>query len=216
MQREIKVKLCGINDADILRYCLNHQYQPDYLGFIFYDKSARHISYDQAQEFNEIIANNIPKISVTVNAEFAVVQNIIATLNPDYLQLHGDEDLDYIKKIKKFSDAKIIKAVRIKNNLANYDISYNDLIDAWLFDSDNVNYGGSGESFDWQLLKNLELTKPWFLSGGININNIANAIKDTKAKIFDISSGIEKEKGIKDKDKINKLLNFFENYNAKS
>ena len=211
----IKVKLCGMNDSNIIDHCCNKEYNPDFLVFVFFNKSPRNISYAQAKEFKQIIGGKIPKVSVTVNSNLQSIEKIISNLEPDYLQLHGNENLEYIKEVKKEFNVKIIKAIRIKDRrdielLANYDDS---AIDYFLFDTYTKEYGGSGLSFDWKILDQLNTDKSWFLSGGINLNNILLAIKSLQTRLFDISSGIEARKGVKDIEKIDKLLNFINDYN---
>lgn len=214
MSSKIKVKLCGINDIKVAEYCCNLAYKPDYLGFVFYHDSPRNISYDQAYQFNNIIGNHINKVAVTVNSELSDIEKIITNLNPDYLQLHGDESVEYIKILKQEFNIKIIKAFPIKEDFDSEFINlYQQDIDYFLFDSHTEKYGGSGRNFNWKILSSLSTKKPWFLSGGININNILTAINSVKTNIFDISSGIESQKGVKDLKKIKELLSFIKNFN---
>ena len=109
-----KVKLCGVNSFDILDFCCNYSYQPDYLGFVFYAPSSRNISLELASKFKEKIPKNIKKVAVTVNASLEELQKIIKNLEPDFLQLHGDESDEYILEIKKKFGLPIIKAVSLE------------------------------------------------------------------------------------------------------
>ena len=130
-------------------------------------------------------------------------------LNIKYIQLHGNEDDIYISKLKDKFDVKIIKAIgiRSKNDLEKIKMYPN--IDYYLFDyKPNINElpGGNARSFDWNIIKNLKTKKQWFLSGGVNSNNIKQIVDDINPFGVDLSSGVEKELGIKDNQIINNFI----------
>ena len=130
-----------------------------------------------------------------------------------YVQLHGSEDEEYIKTLKRIG-VKVIKSISISNindlrNISNYNSS-----DYFLFDykpMKNELPGGNAKSFDWNILKNLNTNKPWFLSGGINIKNIQEILNDVSPFGIDLSSGVEKELGIKDNHIINNFIDKLKN-----
>ena len=213
-KKAIKIKLCGINNLEILDYFFTLNYQPDFLGFIFYPPSPRNITYNFAQKCNKILSNKknkIKKVAVTVNPTLDELNNIIINLNPDYIQHHGSDlqSLLITTQLAKQKNIKLIKAVGLKsyddlNNLNHH------LIDYFLFDTASKKYGGTGQVFDWNILDKYQLNLPYFLSGGINIDNIDAAIKATNNNLLDICSGIENTKGVKDLKKISQILTYIQ------
>ena len=205
------IKVCGIRHKETLLCCEKNNI--DFFGMIFYPKSPRNIIYGEAKNL-QIYSKDmkINGVGVFVNESYNNLNKIIKDLNLQYVQLHGDENNEYIKLLKELG-IKIIKKISIKqkydlNNLKNYKN-----VDYFLFDykpETNELPGGNAKSFDWNVLKDLNINKPWFLSGGINSDNIV--LIRTKIKPFgvDLSSGVEKELGIKDNRIIN---NFIENFN---
>ena len=181
---------------------------------IFYKKSPRNIDLQNAKEL-QIESKNlkINGVGVFVNEEIIKIKKYIQELELKFVQLHGNEDANYINELNK-SDVKVIKKISIKNYK---DIEkVNDFMNAdyFLFDYKpefNELPGGNARSFDWNIIKNFQIDKPWFLSGGVNINNI-QLIK-TKINPFgiDLSSGVEKELGIKDNHIINNFIEKFNN-----
>ena len=203
------IKICGIKNIDTLFCCERNRV--NFFGMIFYKKSPRNILFEDAKILQKISVNlNINGVGVFVNYNINELEEIIKNLKLQYVQLHGQEDEEYIKTIKKI-DVKIIKSISISkkddlNKINKYKSS-----DYFLFDYkplQNELPGGNAKSFDWNILKYLETDKPWFLSGGINMNNIDEIANDINPFGIDLSSGVEKELGIKDNGIIN---NFIEN-----
>ncbi len=207
------VKICGIKSIETLFCCENNRV--NYFGMIFYEKSPRNISYEDAK----ILQGNSKKlkiegVGVFVNKELKDIQKHINDLDLKIIQLHGDEDNEYINHLKKLK-MKVIKKISIRDNADLKKLNKYSKADFFLFDyKPEVNElpGGNAKSFDWDVLKNLRTNKPWFLSGGVNITNI----KYIKSKInpfgVDLSSSLEKELGIKDNQIINNFMD--EIYNA--
>ena len=126
------------------------------------------------------------------------------------IQLHGDEDIEFIRNLKALTNRKIIKAIPIRT-IQDVKISeeFKNFCDMILFDTKTNNqFGGTGTSFDWKLLKNFKISKKWMIAGGLNINNIKEALETTKPDIVDISSGVEKERGIKCEEKIKDFIKY--------
>ncbi len=210
----LKVKLCGLNDKESILAA----HAADFIGFVFYQKSPRFISAMQAKQLKSFIKPKQKIVGLFVNADFNLVSYVADSLNLDLIQLHGTEDLDYIKEIKKFNKP-IIKAVPIKNysDIENAE-KYSNVCDMILFDTmtKDGTSGGSGKKFDWNLMKNYDSKKEWILAGGLNINNIGEALKTTNAPVLDISSGIEKSRGKKCTEKISEILKFIKQYDSKN
>ncbi len=200
-------KICGINNKNTLLCCEKNDV--DFFGMIFYPKSPRNISFQNASFLQKLSQDlKIKGVGVFVNKNINELENIIKNLNLKYVQLHGSENKEYIKRIKK-NGVKIIKSISINNNNDLNEIDNYKDSDYLLFDYKplkNELPGGNSKSFDWNILKNLETEKPWFLSGGINANNITQILEEIKPPGIDLSSGVEKELGIKDNQIINNFV----------
>ena len=193
------IKICGIKSIETLRCCENNNV--NFFGMIFYNKSPRNITFDDALLLqNEAKTLSIKGVGVFVNEEINIINEYISDLHLRYIQLHGEEDNSFMNQLKK-NQIKIIKKISIseKKDLSNIK-NYN-LADYFLFDYKPNNYelpGGNAKSFDWRIIQNLKLDKPWFLSGGIKLENIEEIKSKIKPFGIDLSSGVEKELGIKD------------------
>ena len=205
-------KICGIKNEDTLICCEDNSV--DFFGMIFYPKSPRNISIEDASNLQKKSENlNINGVGVFVNKNLIEIENIIKKVRLKYVQLHGSEDEEYIKTLKRIG-VKVIKSISISNindlrNISNYNSS-----DYFLFDykpMKNELPGGNAKSFDWNILKNLNTSKPWFLSGGISIKNIQEILNDINPFGVDLSSGVEKELGIKDNHIINNFIDKLKN-----
>ncbi len=200
------IKICGIQNEDTLLCCEKNKV--NFFGMIFYQKSARNISIENANVLQKKSQSlNINGVGVFVNRNINELTDIINNIQLRYIQLHGSEDETYIKTLKKMG-VKIIKTISIskKIDLKKIDNYYS--ADYFLFDykpNKDELPGGNAKSFDWDILKNLKTSKPWFLSGGVNINNIQKIVHDINPFGVDLSSGVEKELGIKD----NRIINNF-------
>ena len=205
-------KICGIKNEDTLICCEDNSV--DFFGMIFYPKSPRNISIEDASNLQKKSENlNINGVGVFVNKNINEIEDIIKKVRLKYVQLHGSEDEEYIKTLKRIG-VKVIKSISISNindlrNISNYNSS-----DYFLFDykpMKNELPGGNAKSFDWNILKNLNTNKPWFLSGGISIENIHEILNDINPFGVDLSSGVEKELGIKDNHIINNFIDKLKN-----
>tara|TARA_B100000941_G_scaffold125263_1_gene88587 strand:- start:97 stop:726 length:630 start_codon:yes stop_codon:yes gene_type:complete len=201
------IKICGIKSIETLRCCENNNI--NFFGMIFYNKSPRNITFDDALLLqNEAKTLSIKGVGVFVNEEINIINEYISDLHLKYIQLHGEEDNSFMNQLKK-NQIKIIKKISIseKKDLSNIK-NYN-LADYFLFDYKPNNYelpGGNAKSFDWRIIQNLKLDKPWFLSGGIKLENIEEIKSKIKPFGIDLSSGVEKELGIKDNGIINNFM----------
>ena len=206
-----KLKVCGLTKLDQIEELISLKI--DYLGFIFYDKSPRYVLNSLTLEEIKSI-NHKGKIGVFVNETMAQILEISEKAELNFVQLHGDESDDFISELRLKLNLKteIIKVIRIRNqNFTELQETVNhqpSTINYLLFDTDSIAFGGTGKSFDWQLLDDLEIDKPYFLSGGISEENAEN-IRLLKQKPFalDINSKFEIEPGNKDVEKIVKFKN---------
>ena len=210
MDSNLKLKVCGLAKLDQIEELVS--LKTDFLGFIFYKKSPRYVLDSLTLEEIKAIKHS-GKVGVFVNESAEKIREISEKANLNFIQLHGDENDDFITELKIELDPeiKIIKVFRIGTDLGNLKFKIQKLkseVDYFLFDTDSKSFGGTGNSFDWQILNDLEINKPYFLSGGISEDNIIN-IKLLKQKPFalDINSKFELEPGNKDIGKILKFKN---------
>ena len=206
------IKVCGIRTTETLLCCEKHKV--NFFGMIFYKRSPRNISFNDAltlQNASEKLKIN--GVGVFVNKELYELTSFIIDLKLKFIQLHGDEDDEYIKDIKKLN-VKVIKKISLQNKKDIKKIENFKNVDYFLFDyKPNINElpGGNSKKFDWNIIKGLKIIKPWFLSGGVNIDNIDIIKTNIKPFGVDLSSGLEKKLGIKDNEIINNFMGRFNN-----
>jgi len=201
-------KICGLKEINSIECC--ERKNVDFFGMIFYEKSPRYITLKQAQELVDFSKNkNIKPVGVFVNENLETIKSFIKNLDLKIIQLHGSENDEYIKKIKHNADLEVIKSISIKDKEDTKIINNYQENDYFLLDykpEKNDLPGGNAKQFDWSLLSDLKINKPWFLSGGINKSNI-NKIKNyVNPNGIDLSSGVEESQGIKNVNMINNLL----------
>ncbi|MCJ0742730.1 phosphoribosylanthranilate isomerase [Pedobacter montanisoli] len=201
---EIKIKVCGMSRAANIAELA--ELQPHYMGFIFYPQSPRMITPVSA-ELIRYIPEPIKTTGVFVNEEIDKVEAMIRQHGLKAIQLHGNESPEYCKTLQAFN-VEVIKAFGIDEDF-DFTVleSYVDAVDFFLFDTQTQNYGGSGKVFNWQLLDRYNLQKPYFLSGGIDLQHVEEIkkINDKRLYAIDLNSRFEIEPGLKD---INKLQRF--------
>ena len=205
-----KIKICGISNLLILKELI--ALEVDYVGFIFFTKSPRNVSNDFLESLKEIDFKSTRPVCVFVNPKEEEVYQTSSYLTDPILQFHGDESDEFCESF----GLDYWKAIRVKNET---DL---DLIDLYpsasaILLENHVpgTYGGTGESFDWNILDNpAELANNIVLSGGINSENVDNAIT-TNSWCIDLNSGVESEKGMKDIKLIKNILNIIKNYEIK-
>jgi len=196
---QTKVKICGMTDAASIQTAIDHKV--DYLGFVFYQKSPRNLTPKQATLLTKNIPSHINKVAVIVNETDQFIEYIKNDF--DTFQLHGDEDLNRVKELKKKYNKKIIKAIKVTDeNSAKKFQQFEDEVDMFLFDSPAME---KSAKFNWQILQNLKITKPYLIAGSINIDNVDEVLKYNPYGI-DVSGGVEKKRGIKCGEKIIKFL----------
>ena len=196
---QTKVKICGMTDAATIQTAIDHKV--DYLGFVFYPKSPRNLTPKQATLLIKNIPSHINKVAVIVNETDQFIEYIKNDF--DTFQLHGDEDLNRVKELKKKYNKKIIKAIKVTDeNSAKKFQQFEDEVDMFLFDSPAME---KSAKFNWQILQNLKITKPYLIAGSINIDNVDEVLKYNPYGI-DVSGGVEKNRGVKCGDKIIKFL----------
>ena len=196
-----KVKICGITNLEDALAA--QRYGADALGFIFYPKSPRYIQPRDARRIIVKLSKKIKKIGVFVNPLAAYATRIATLCGLDMLQFHGDEPPDFCRK---FPGHTIIKAFRVKGKHSLTRI-HEYKTDYYLFDTYvKGSFGGTGKRCNWPLIKKLKTTRPFFISGGLNPENVAFLIKAVHPDWVDVSSGVEVSAGIKDKGLMRKFM----------
>jgi len=201
--RDLKLKVCGMKFAANIAAVAG--LQPDYLGFIFYDKSPRYIS-EVSAELIKYVPSEIKTVGVFVDEDLEIVKKKINLYQLKAVQLHGSETPEYCAELKAtFNNLEVIKAFGVDEDFdfSNLD-AYKNVVDFFLFDTKTKAHGGSGKTFDWKILESYTLDKPYFLSGGIDLEHVDAivGINDERLYGLDINSRFETEPGVKDVERI--------------
>jgi phosphoribosylanthranilate isomerase len=199
------VKICGLATKAGLDAAL--ACGADMAGFVFFDKSPRHVSLELAANLGRRAARRTCKVLVTVDAGDALLTAAIEALDPGLLQLHGSETPERVAAVRARFGRPVMKAIGIleEADLAVVPV-FEGVADFLLFDAKppcaSGRPGGSGTSFDWSLLGMIETKTPWLLAGGLDASNVTDALAQTGAPGVDVSSGVENAPGVKDRDKV--------------
>jgi len=203
----IPTKICGITNLSDAQAAAVHGASA--IGFIFYEKSSRAISIEDAKFIFRHLSNDISKVGVFVNHDKAFIEEAIRSVSLNIIQLHGDETPGFCNQF----DVPVLKALRIKDK-ASLSVMDQYNVAGFLLDTFSTKqYGGTGETFDWSLL-NDKLETPIILSGGLNPDNILDAIDSVNPAAIDVNSGVELSPGKKDHQKINLLFKNIKNTNT--
>lgn len=201
----MKIKVCGMRDTANLAELL--ELKPDFIGFIFYDKSPRFVGEILDEEFVKNIPKPIKKVGVFVNANPDFILRNVKKYDLQFVQLHGNETPDFCRTLK-MRGANIIKAFSVDENFNFATLNnYKPHCDFFLFDAKGTQPGGNGITFNWDVLKRYDNDKPFFLSGGLSLENIEEVSK-LKNTIFglDVNSKFETEPALKDIEKLKQLM----------
>ena len=201
MKQDLEIKICGLSTNESIDAVIAGG--ASHMGLIFFEKSPRHVSIEQAKALSQHAGNRILKVAVTVNAQNDYLENIVSCMKPDILQLHGHESVDRIQELKQHFALPIMKAFAI-SEVSDFEKvkPYIGIADKFLFDAKPPKGsdlpGGNGVAFDWEIMDALPKDVPYMLSGGLDASNICEALKRSGAKAVDISSGVESAAGVKD------------------
>ena len=179
----------------------------DFGGLVFFPPSPRHAGFDRAARLAEILRGRVQIVSLLVNPDDALVSELVARLEPDMIQLHGDEPPARVAAIADLSRKAVMKVLAV---MAPEDVrrahEYREVADYILFDSrpgpTSERPGGMGLAFDWRILSGIRLERPWGIAGGLNPENVGRAIAIANPAFVDASSGVEDEPGQKNREKI--------------
>jgi phosphoribosylanthranilate isomerase len=199
------VKICGLSTPETLEAALAAG--ADMVGFVFFPKSPRHIGIETARALGGRARGRARIVALTVDADDALLSNVVEALGPDVLQLHGKESPERVAAIGARFGRLTMKAIGVSapGDLAAA-AAYDEAADFLLIDAKPpkgaVLPGGNGLPFDWRLARDFAPRRPWLLSGGLRQDNVAEAIRATQARGVDVSSGVESAPGVKDEIKI--------------
>ena len=202
----MKLKVCGMRDSQNIKELL--KLRPDYMGFIFYDKSKRNaidLDVDLLRSFPSITQ----KVGVFVNAPLDEVKSKVDEFQLDFVQLHGDESVEYVGELFAVG----IKVIKVFSVGESFDFKvlkpYKGLVEYFLFDTKGKERGGNGVVFDWRILKDYDQSVPFFLSGGVDNENVSElaSLGEMKIHAIDVNSKYEIEPGLKDIELLKELRN---------
>ncbi|GAB2599298.1 phosphoribosylanthranilate isomerase [Spirosoma areae] len=202
----MKIKVCGLRDAENLKEiaALN----PDFVGFIFYDQSPRFVGEDLDEAAVKSLPRPIRKVGVFVNASPDLILRSVKKYDFQYVQLHGNETPEYCRSLRN-RGINIIKAFRVDESF-NFSMlnNFKAQCDFFLFDAKGDQPGGNGVTFDWSILNRYDNEKPFFISGGIGLDNLnqLEALKGMKLYGVDVNSQVETAPGVKDIAKVKELI----------
>jgi phosphoribosylanthranilate isomerase len=197
----VQAKICGISTPEAVTAALDGG--AAFLGFMFFDKSPRNLAPDAAWRLAQPVRGKAKVVAVLVDPSDAEVDRIAQILQPDFIQLHGAETPARARAVGERARAGIIKVLPVSEaaDLAPA-ADYETVADHLLFDAkpakDADRPGGSGQAFDWTLLAGRRFPRPWFLAGGLDPWNLAEAVQQSGAPLADVSSGVERGPGLKD------------------
>ena len=209
MSNPVRVKICGVTSKQLMRDVGYAGAQ--YAGLVFFEKSPRNLSLDKARSIALEAPTGLAKVALLVNPSDRFLDSLTTTVPLDMIQLHGSETPERVSEIKQKTGLPVMKAIGVaeKDDLRKLDV-YATVADQLMVDAkpakDAILPGGNGYAFDWSLLQGRRWTGPWMLAGGLNPENVAQAIAITDAQQIDVSSGVEIRPGEKDKQKINAFV----------
>lgn len=203
----MKIKVCGMKNPDNIKELA--LLPIDLMGLIFYPKSPRYIG-DLEPDALKLLPENIGRVGVFVNEEINKVDKAIIKYNLDYIQLHGNESLEYAEYLKQLHPKiKIIKAFSISEP-SDFDNTqeYKNVADYFLFDTKTPRYGGSGQKFDWSILNEFQGNIPFFLSGGISHEDalLIRKLENNRMVGLDLNSKFENEPGLKNIELLHRFI----------
>ena len=210
MMQTTSVKICGLSDPE--HVAVAAEAGAAYVGYVFFPKSPRNVSFAQARALALATPVGLVKVALTVNADNAFLNQLLAEVPLDMLQLHGNETPERVTEIKARYGLPVMKAIGVAGpkDLAEID-TYSAVADQLLIDAKPPKGtdlpGGNGLAFDWKLLRDRKYwIKPWMLAGGLTPSNVQEAIRLTGARQIDVSSGVESAAGVKDSTLIAQFL----------
>lgn len=208
--RRWKLKVCGMRETSNIAHL--QLLSPDYMGFIFYEKSKRYAGDTLEPSALSALNKSIERVGVFVNASNEEIAERITSFHLDLVQLHGDETPEQCRALKQ-QGISVIKAFAVDGSFDfGMTAPYEAVCDYFLFDTKGEGYGGTGKTFDWEVLKQYNNKVPFFLSGGVDVDSVSKIreLQGLNIHAIDINSRFETEPGIKNIDKIRQFIKLLE------
>jgi phosphoribosylanthranilate isomerase len=202
----VMVKICGLTEPHGVTAAIEGG--ADFVGFVFHPPSPRAVTPDVARYLASYVPPSVRRVGLFVNPDLELLQHTAQQGFLDMIQLHGEEDVDFINKLKDDYGLPVMKAVNVatKKDLE-LAAGFDRVADWMLFDTKTASgSGGTGQTFDWTVLKDYPHQKLWMLAGGLTVDNIAEACRILSPTALDVSSGVESARGVKDPGKIKAFL----------
>ena len=207
----VESKICGVSDRAAIDSAVAGGAR--YVGFVFFPRSPRHVTPAQAAELSALLPKSVTPVALAVDPDDALIAQIDAVAGISMFQLHGGETPTRVAAIKVQTSKPVMKAIKV-SEVSDLDAAdaYTDVVDMLLFDAkpppemENALPGGNAVSFDWSILSGCEWQVPWMLSGGLDPDNVVDAIRISGASAVDVSSGVESAPGVKDPGLISAFL----------
>ena len=207
----VEVKICGLDRAESVDAAVNAGAK--LLGFVFYPPSPRNLTPHQASQLTIRVSAEVKRVGLLVNPTDKFISDILDTNDLDLIQLHGEETPERLTEIKRLTNLGVIKVIKISNVRDLSSIYEYERVSDWLMfdaaapkDMKGALPGGNAISFDWKILKDVKISRPWILAGGLNAENVKKAVKISGARVVDVSSGVEKKPGVKSTEKIESFI----------
>ena len=203
------VKICGITSEKDLKSA--QDLGANFVGFVLEEKSKRYIDLKKLKSLSMIIRKPLKSVALVVDPSDDFLEMLLMSSKVDYIQLHGEESPQRVEQIAKKTKIPLIKAIGVEKETDLHSVkSYENSVEYMLLDSKSKESGnlkgGRGISFNWNIIRGFNFNKPWFLAGGLDANNVIDAMRTTGAKMLDVSTGVETKPGKKSFDKMRKFI----------
>ncbi len=203
------IKICGITSEKDLKAA--QQLGANFVGFVLVEKSKRFINLKKLELLSKIVSKPLKSVALLADPSDDLLEKLLSKSKVDYIQLHGEESPKRVDQIAKITNIPLIKAIGVEKESDLLNIkSYENSVDYILLDSKAKEKGhfkgGRGISFNWNIIKGFNFNRPWFLAGGLNANNVIDAVNITGAKMLDVSTGVETKPGEKSFDKMREFI----------
>lgn len=221
MSRGVKVKICGLKDIANLDAAI--EAGADFIGFVFYPDSPRHVTIKQAAMLAQHIkdcsvSKKVSSVVLLVDPSDVLLGEVTGAVLPDMIQLHGSETPERVMAVKEAYKLPVIKALSVSDEFDfNIVEGYEAAVDWLLFDTKPMPGelpGGTGKAFNWEVLAGRRFNRPWMLSGGLTSNNVGAALSVVSPAAVDVSSGVEAARGAKDPVKIRAFIEAAKGFRA--
>jgi phosphoribosylanthranilate isomerase len=203
----VEAKICGLSTPETVDAAV--RFGARWVGFVTYPRSPRHISTETMRVLGGRVPSGIGRVGLFVDPDDALLDEKLATGALDMLQLHGSETPERVAAIRGRTGKPVMKVIKVAEgqDVVRGIAAYADVVDRLMFDAaDGTLPGGNAKAFDWTILSGRAVPVPWFLAGGLTVDNVEEAARITAAPTVDVSSGVERSRGVKSVDMIRAFL----------